>query len=138
MQTDYLRHPSQSPGHEALKHQTPSQLGECHSAVYRAYPVVHCCLPCLQAGYLEHTSQIPGYEALGCVAPSPSAFVVRADALQKCNWEPTYSRASHVALGQELKLQGFLSHYVPDVLAVGKPRMLPAAMDNTPLLRPIN
>ena len=73
----------------------------------------------MQAGHLEYGSQIPGYEALGYVAPSGSAFVVRADALQKCNWHPTHSRAAHIALGQELKLQGYLSHYLPQVLAVG-------------------
>lgn len=74
----------------------------------------------MQAGQLEYGSQIPGYEALGYVAPSGSAFVVRADALQKCNWHPTHSKAAHIALGQELKLQGYLSHYLRQVLAVGE------------------
>ena len=73
---------------------------------------------------MEYESRIPGYEALGYCAPSNSAFIVRADALQKCNWLPMYTRAPHLALGQELKLQQFLSHYLNMPLAVG---MLAAA-----------
>ena len=61
-----------------------------------------------------------GYEALGYCSSSNTAFVVRADALQRCNWLPMYSRAYHLALGQELKLQGFLSHYIPVPLAAGE------------------
>lgn len=68
---------------------------------------------------MEYESRIPGYEALGYCSPSNSAFIVRADALQKCNWLPMYSRAFHLALGQELKLQQFLCHYLNMPLAVG-------------------
>ena len=70
---------------------------------------------------------MPGYEALGYCSPSNSAFIVRADALQKCNWLPMYSRAFHLALGQELKLQQLLCHYLNMPLAVGMPAAAAAA-----------
>lgn len=69
---------------------------------------------------MEYDSRIPGYEALGFCSPSNSAFIVRADALQKCSWLPMYSRAPHLALGQELKLQEYLCHYINMPLAVGE------------------
>jgi len=69
---------------------------------------------------VEYDSRIPGYEALGFCSPSSSAFIVRADALQKCNWLPMISRAPHLALGQELKLQEYLCHYINMPLAVGE------------------
>ncbi|KAL0033640.1 hypothetical protein WJX79_009306 [Trebouxia sp. C0005] len=72
-----------------------------------------------QINQVEYDSWIPGYEALGFCSPSSSAFIVRADALQKCNWLPMYSRAPHLALGQELKLQEYLCHYINMPLAVG-------------------
>lgn len=83
----------------------------------------------MQINRVEYESRIPGYEALGFCAPSSSAFVVRADALQKCNWLPMYTRAPHLALGQELKLQEYLSHYISEPLAVGMcPALSPAAL----------
>ncbi|KAL3162306.1 hypothetical protein ABBQ32_009993 [Trebouxia sp. C0010 RCD-2024] len=72
-----------------------------------------------QINRVEYESRIPGYEALGYCAPSSSAFVVRADALQKCNWLPMYTRAPHLALGQELKMQDYLSHFINEPLAIG-------------------
>ena len=74
----------------------------------------------MQINHVEYESRIPGYEALGYCAPSSSAFVVRADALQKCNWLPMHTRASHLALGQELKLQEYLSCFINEPLAVGE------------------
>lgn len=105
---------------------TPMQLCSMHENLQHGthFVLIFGMLVWTQAGHLQYSSQVPGYEALGCVAPPGSAFVVRADALQKCNWLPTHSRAAHVALGQELKLQGFLSHYVPDVLATGQHALL--------------
>ena len=74
----------------------------------------------MQINYVDYESRIPGYEALGYCAPSSSAFVVRADALQKCNWLPMHTRTPHLALGQELKLQEYLSHFINEPLAVGE------------------
>ena len=74
----------------------------------------------MQINRVEYESRIPGYEALGYCAPSSSAFVVRADALQKCNWLPMYTRAPHLALGQELKMQDYLSHFINEPLAIGE------------------
>ena len=74
----------------------------------------------VQINPVEYESRIPGYEALGYCAPSSSAFVVRADALQKCNWLPMHTRAFHLALGQELKLQEYLSYFINEPLAVGE------------------
>ncbi len=76
---------------------------------------------------MEYDSRIPGYEAQGFCSPSSSAFIVRADALQKCNWLPMYSRAPHLALGQELKLQEYLCHYINMPLAVGESPAIAAA-----------
>ena len=82
----------------------------------------------MQINYAEYESRIPGYEALGYCAPSCSAFVVRADALQKCNWLPMHTRAPHLALGQELKLQEYLSHFINEPLAVGECAVLCCAV----------
>ena len=35
-------------------------------------------------------------------------------------WLPMHSRASHLALGQELKMQQFICHYINVPLAVGR------------------
>ena len=47
-------------------------------------------------------------------------YIVRVDALRKCEWLPTYSKAVHHAMGEELRLKGYLSFFLDEVLATGE------------------
>ena len=106
--------------HEAYRTMTlRSTCIQCPSWVFAIHNNILTCWS-MQVNHVEYESRIPGYEALGYCAPSCSAFVVRADALQKCNWLPMHTRAPQLALGQELKLQEYLSYFINEPLAVGK------------------
>ncbi|KAK9830377.1 hypothetical protein WJX72_011403 [[Myrmecia] bisecta] len=72
-----------------------------------------------QLNHHNSHSMVPGFEAWGFVTCAGTNFICRADSLQKCEWFPTYCDDDGFALGYELKIQGFLSYYHPEVLATG-------------------
>ena len=77
-------------------------------------------LACLQHNRHLFQHQFPGYEALGAVCTVGTNYIVRVDALRKCEWLPTYSKAVHHAMGEELRLKGYLSFFLDEVLATGE------------------